>query len=770
VSVSKGGGRQRSGAIAVAILLLLACALLAAPIAAASEFTVNSTADKADAVSGVNCAQGEVEECTLRAAIEEANSAGESGAIQFEEGVFEGGAGDTIALGSSLPTVTVPLTIGSGRMCPTAVGVEGPCVEIDGLSGDPALVFENAEEAQLLDVAITGAQTAVVLEGSPRVKIRGNWFGIKLDGSPGGNGTGVLAGPGSNRSFIGGEGDEHRNVFADSAGDGLDVHGASNVKVFGNYFGVEPDGVTPLANGGDDIEVASSGGFEATGTAIGTRVSSASAASPQCDGGCNVIAGAALNGVDLAGDGGVEAPAASTAIAGNYIGLNADGTAAVPNTGAGVRVGEAAHTVIGGPSAGEANRINGGNAGVLAGPAAGDLSVRGNLIGTDATGAGTLAPPGDGIVVNSDEFSSPGLEAEIGDNVIGMEGGLGVSQQGHGAWIFDNRIFGARIGIKVFGFSEYGNVIEGNLVEDLVANGVLIEGSFNEVIGNSIIGAAAAGIWVQGAPPVRADGNRIGGDTDEDENFIAGSGGAAIEISSPEKTRNEVARNSGIANGGPFIDLVAVSPGTELGPNDGIEPPEVFAATQSGAVGGAEAEARVRLFTKQSAAPGDLGSFLGEAVADEDGNWELAYDSPVPGGTIVAATQTSSFGGTSELASATTTGEVEAEGGGGGGAGSAAPVEVAAGPAGHNHSRPHTKITKAPKARTERSVVRFVFASDEPRSVFLCRLDDKPFDLCSSPKKYRRLTPGRHSFEVRAIDPAGHVDPSPAKKWFVVLD
>ena len=91
------------------------------------------------------------------------------------------------------------------------------------------------------------------------------------------------------------------NVFAGNAADGLDVHGGNDVKVFGNYFGVEPDGITPSPNGGDDIEVVSTEGDEVSGTEIGTRVSAARAASPRCDGGCNVISGAASNGVDLRG-------------------------------------------------------------------------------------------------------------------------------------------------------------------------------------------------------------------------------------------------------------------------------------------------------------------------------------------------------------------------------------------------------------------------------------------------------------------------------------
>lgn len=764
------GGRRRGRALAAA-LAIFACALFAAPVAVASEFTVDSTADEIDAAPGDEACLTAGGDCTLRAAIEAADILEESGTIQFALEPFEGTAGATIALGSGLPAVTVPLTI-NGRTCDTAAGVKGPCVGIEGVSGDPALVFESVEEVGVWGLAITGAQTAIVLEGSPRAKIQTSWFGVKLDGSADGNETGMLVGPGSNRGLIGSEGPEEKDVFAASVGDGLEIHGASNTRVFGNYFGVAPDGVTPRPNGGDDVEVASIEGFEAVGTAIGTRVSATASASPQCDGGCNVISAAGANGIDLQGDGEPEeTPAVATAIAGNYIGLDPGGIAAVANAEAGVRVGQAVHTSVGGPSAGEINRINGGSAAILAGPAASDLAVRGNLIGVDATGTSTLAPPNDGIVVDSAELPSPAVEAEIVGNEIRMGGGVAISQQGQGAWISGNQISGATTGIRTFESTAYGNIIEGNLIEEPVASGVLLENDLNEVVGNTILGAGGAGIRIEGAAlEFGVSGNRIGGETGKDENLLAGSGGDAIELSSLEKTRNEVARNRGFANGGLFIDLVAVDPNTEDGPNEGIEPPTFSAATETGAAGNAEAEATVRVFRKQGAAAGELESFLGEAVADGDGNWEVAYGSPIPAGTVVAATQTE-FGGTSELSTAMVPGGGDAGGGGGASAGGGAGVSEDAGSiSGGRRVRPQTRIDKAPEARSPHRAVRFVFRSNERGSVFLCRLDYKPFDLCRSPKRYKHLAPGRHLFQVRAVDRFGHIDPTPAKKKFTVLD
>jgi CSLREA domain-containing protein len=743
-------------------LIALACAFVGAPSAMASEFTVNSTADEVDATPGDESCLTLATKCTLRAAIEAANGLGESSTILFEEETFEGQAAATIVLNSSLPPITVPTSIGNGRRCPTAAGITGPCAGIEGQADETALIVSNAEEVSVFGLSVTGAQVAISLKGSPRAKIQESWFGVALDGTSAGNGTGILLGSGSNRAFIGGEGAGQGNVFADSAGDGLDVHGGNDTKVYGNYFGVAPDGVTPMPNGADDVEVVSTEGSEVVGTEIGTRVRPAAAASPQCDGGCNVISGAASNGVDLEGEGEDHA-AVSTSVLGNYIGVGVGGTAAIPNAAAGVAVGEATGSVVGGPSSGEANCIDGGSVAVLAGPAAGDLSVRGNLIGTDVTGTGMLDPPDDGIVVNSGQLSSPMLEAEIAGNVIRMEDGTAIVQQGQGAWIFANRIFGSKIGIRTFESTEYGNVIEANLIEGPATNGILVENNLNEIVGNTVLGSGAAGIRIDGSslPPFGVSGNRIGGDVAADENAVFKSGGAAIEIANFEATDNEVARNVGAGNGGLFIDLVAASPSTEVGPNRGIKPPTFSTLTQLGASGGAVKGATVRVFRKQLPSTGELDSFLGEAVADANGGWSVDYGEALPAGTFVAATQTKE-GDTSELALGATPGS---EGGGGGAGATPRGLGGVAAGTGLVRVRPQTRIVRA---RLHGRAIVFSFESDHAGSRFLCRLDDRPFDLCRSPKRYAGLRPGRHVFWVRTVDLAGRVDFSPAKRKFVV--
>ena len=82
---------------------------------------------------------------------------------------------------------------------------------------------------------------------------------------------------------------------------------------------------------------------------------------------------------------------------------------------------------------------------------------------------------------------------------------------------------------------------------------------------------------------------------------------------------------------------------------------------------------------------------------------------------------------------------------------------------------PETTITKGPPNKTEKTKAKFKFTSSVPGSTFECMLDRKPYASCTSPSKFKRLDEGKHKLRVRAIDPAGKVDLSPAKdKWKVI--
>jgi CSLREA domain-containing protein len=775
VPVGEAGGR-RVVALLAAALIALACAAALPALAAAEEFKVDSTADESDLAPGSGGCASAAGKCTLRAAIEEADSSvGEFDTVVFDEDLFNGGAAGTVFLTKSLPAISDPLLI-KGQ-CADAAEVLRPCVGIDGPGPtEPALVVSDADETEIEGAAVTGAEIGIRVDSSERVKVFGSWFGVKLDGGLDGNGTGVLLAPESSSGRIGGEGPERRNVFAGNSGEGLHILGASNARVLGNYFGVGPDGTTPAPNGDNDIEVASkstgSGVAEASGTTIGVQLGTEKAASPTCDGGCNVISGSGSNGIDLEGDPAVgEPPAAFTTIFGNYIGLDASGVEAVPNSGDGVHVGQAAGTVIGGPRNIEANRFAGGDGAVVAGPAANNLVVRGNSIGVAFGGSGLVAPNA-GIAVNSEGLSGPTAEAVIAENDLRMEGGLAIAQTGLAGWISGNRIAGAQIGIRVDGVGEegVGNLIQGNVIEDTTANGILIESSFNEILGNEVRGSGDAGIRIEGTGLFFGNGvgaNRVGGDLGRDENLIAGSGGPAIEIVNPANTANEVGRNRGAANAGRFIALVKAAPAEKEGPNKGVKPPTLSVTTGSEATGlDVEAGARIRVFRKAGAEAGEIESFLGEAIANEEGEWILAYDSPLPAGSIVAATQTAE-GGTSELATATVPAVPVAAAGSHG-----CPVSGGCGfgPGPANPRNPQTKIFKGSKGKKfAGAMAAFKFKSSVSGSTFRCRLDGKPFRKCHSPIVYTGLKPGKHVFKVRAVNSAGVADPTPAQAKFAVL-
>jgi hypothetical protein len=81
---------------------------------------------------------------------------------------------------------------------------------------------------------------------------------------------------------------------------------------------------------------------------------------------------------------------------------------------------------------------------------------------------------------------------------------------------------------------------------------------------------------------------------------------------------------------------------------------------------------------------------------------------------------------------------------------------------------PETTIIKKPGKRIESDKTTIKFSSDEPGSTFQCQLDKKPFSPCTSPRRLRKLTPGKHKFQVRAVDPAGNPDPSPVGVKFRV--
>jgi Concanavalin A-like lectin/glucanases superfamily len=81
---------------------------------------------------------------------------------------------------------------------------------------------------------------------------------------------------------------------------------------------------------------------------------------------------------------------------------------------------------------------------------------------------------------------------------------------------------------------------------------------------------------------------------------------------------------------------------------------------------------------------------------------------------------------------------------------------------------PTTTIASGPSGVVTVASASISFSASEPDATFACSLDGAPFAACTSPFLAEGLAQGAHTFTVRAIDAAGHVDPSPATRaWSV---
>ncbi len=82
---------------------------------------------------------------------------------------------------------------------------------------------------------------------------------------------------------------------------------------------------------------------------------------------------------------------------------------------------------------------------------------------------------------------------------------------------------------------------------------------------------------------------------------------------------------------------------------------------------------------------------------------------------------------------------------------------------------PDTTITGGPAGSTSSAVATFSFVS-EAGATFQCRVDGSPYTACKSPYTFTGLAEGDHRADIRAVDAAGNIDPSPATRTWNVRD
>ena len=748
-------------------LIAALIALAAVPaLASAAPFTVDGAGDAPKSVVGPSCMTAEGT-CTLRAAIEATNADPDPDTISFDGSVFNGTV--EIEPATPLPAITQPVKLVGEALVGS---YRSPSVGVTAPSGAAGLKVESAG-VTIEDLAFGGGKVGVeVAFGSTDFTAKGDWFGLNLDGTPNAiTDVGLLLGPGADGATIGGGTESTRNVFT-HAELGIRIEGASQATILGNYIGVGPTG--EAAGLDDGVRIFDVPAWEAQGNEIGGERTSA-VGTTECGGACNVLATESGVAIDLAGTSSQPRIAASgpTTILGNFIGLAPDGVTPVGENIVGVQAapsvggctGGPGDVTVGGPGAAEANFIAGGAEAIYAEAAEGFAAV-GNVIGLSPDGSETQSPEAIGIgLCNGSVTDGPlvkGNVMSLGPDAFGIETTDGK------ATIVGNSIRGSFAGISTRETGGgTGNLIAGNTITEPDVNGIEIASDSNVVTGNTITKAGRYAIAIE-----ENEHNRIGGDGAGEANTIVEAGnfqfeeGGAIVIFGEESSRNEVAANTGFGNFGPFIQLVGH--GSSEIPN-GLNPPTVSYPFQSHAVGSAEPGATVRVFNRASAEEGSLGVLLAVVEAQATGRWEATY-AKQPVGTLIVATQTSAAGtpqaGTSEISAMQTAlpdppEEEKEKGGGEGGTGGGNSGGGSTGAGGGTSGpppppaiakvAPKVKITSGPKKSSTATTAKFKFkVTNVDRAKFECRLDGAKWAGCKSPKTYKRLKVGKHTFRVRA--------------------
>jgi len=469
-------------------------------------------------------------------------------------------------------------------------------------------------------------------------------------------------------------------IAATSAATGLTVQGC--------YIGTNAAGTAASANSNIGISLTGTPNAVIGGTTASQR---------------NVISGNTKDGINATG-----ATVTGTVIQGNYIGLNAAGTAAIPNgptagNGQGIKLlTNATGVTIGGSVAGAGNVIS-GNGYIGIDIYSGSHTIQGNIVGLDPTGTTKIANGAVGIAVETTAgpqqiggtttlarnvvsgnnlegmyiSGTPASGTVIQGNYVGTDitGTLSRSN-GRAAGIY----LGSSITNVVIGGTAAGagNLISGN--SGVNQGGIVLSSGTGHKVQGNTIGLSSSGAALPNGNGVTTAGvyvfnstgsSTIGGTTAGAANVISGNAGVGVAVVG-NTTGIAIQRNSIYANARQGIDLALDGITT----NDGAKPasnpnllmdyPVITSATLSGTtltvsgyVGSAAsqstfASATVEVFISDgSTANGSGKTYLGTVTADASGNIVNQTITGVtgltPGTSTITATATDASGNTSEF-------------------------------------------------------------------------------------------------------------------------
>lgn len=287
-----------------------------------------------------------------------------------------GNSGDGVSITAGFGGVSTNII--GGTMGTSPVVCAGACNVISGNVGR--------------GVSITGSDAT----GN---QVLGNYIGTNSGGNIdlGNSSFGVHIGSFASNNTIGGTTPESRNVISGNDGGGVSLDGSGN-RAQGNYIGTNAAGDAPLRNMRGGVFV---GGVNNTlgGTVPGAR---------------NVIS------CNLSSQVSVVSSDPNTRVQGNYIGTNAAGTAALNNAQLGVNIDGGVNVTIGGTEAGAGNVISGHLVGIfILGTSGGGtgIKIHGNFIGTNAVGTAAL-PNTTGVQIQNASGNTIGGTVAGARNVI----------------------------------------------------------------------------------------------------------------------------------------------------------------------------------------------------------------------------------------------------------------------------------------------------------------------------------------------------------------
>ncbi len=575
---------------------------------------------------------------SLRQAILDANATAGTDTIAFS---IAGAGAHTIQPTSSLPTITDPAVIDAT----TQPGYAGtPIVEIDGSmagAGVNGLVI-TAGSSTIRGLVINRFDvTGINLAGGGGNRIERNYIGTDVTGTlnrgNGGNGIGVFS---PNNTIA-------NNLISGNAGIGVLLRGVGTNQnvVAGNYVGTNAVGTAALANGGSGVQI--DGG--ASNNRIGTDGNGTADAAER-----NIISGNTVNGITIS-----NVASRQNLVAGNYIGTNAAGTAALPNSN-GIILQNSAQANRIGADGHDANPLAEGN--LISGNTFNGIGlfgaslnvVAGNYIGTDASGTAALGNGQRGVLLIG------GVQS---NNRIGTDGD-GVGDAAERNVISGNGFSfgGGWSGVEINGTGSTSNVVAGNYIGINSAGTAALRNAGNGV---GIFSGAQANI-------IGTNGDGVNDSVEG--NVIAFNTHAGVAVRDTTTTGNSIRGNSIYSNGGLGIDLGnnGVSANDPLdadtGPNNFQNFPVLTAAVPgaSTSIAGTlnslpNTTFVLDFYASTTADPSGYGEgqrYLGFITVTTDGSGNASFSTILAAttslGEVISATATDPSGNTSEMAAVVT--------------------------------------------------------------------------------------------------------------------